>query len=131
MAKLRLKLDFPIDVTALGRVVQPGELVDVPDALFALAIVHGPTGTVIGHDDGAAGVVWPDAVWSVVDEPAGRRSRIATDAEFAAALARGDLDLTPPPALLAPQEPDGDQPVEEDEPGEPAAAGDDEPKDGE
>lgn len=49
MAKLRFVANEPHDVPVLGRTVDPDELVDVPDDVFASR-------------------VWPEAQWAVVGE---------------------------------------------------------------
>lgn len=58
MATFKFKGHEPVDVSALGRVVQPKERVDVPDELV------NTTGLA---DDG--GLVWPEELWELVTPP--------------------------------------------------------------
>lgn len=58
MATFRYKGDQPVDVTVLGRVVEPGNKVEVPDALV--------------NTDGLAdsgGFVWPADLWAPLTAP--------------------------------------------------------------
>lgn len=67
MAKVRFKGSEPADVPLLGRIVEPDEVVEIPDEWLAKPIKDedkdSPTyGEVIGHE----GYAWPEENWTEV-----------------------------------------------------------------